>query len=166
MRIIIDGYNLLHKFVSLFPLSNGDSRDLLINDLVRYKRKKGGDITLVFDGGDRGGVAGSIYKDKGINVVFTNGGRSADEEIVEMVSLKGGGVIVVSSDRAVRERVEGFGAVCVSSEVFAQKLSENAMLEVKGTEDTDAIYIKKPKKGPSKRKNKKERRRDRVLPKL
>ena len=83
-----------------------------------------------------------------------------------MVEGKGEGIIVVTSDRMVKDRVEGFGSVCISSEFFAKKCEETAYRDLKGGGDDFEIYREKPKKGPSRRKSKKDRKRDRVIPKL
>jgi len=166
LRIIIDGYNLIHKCSYGIPAHLEEARDMLIADLVRYKKVKSANITVVFDGRESSNLSTTQYRDKGINIIFTMQGITADEKICEMLKGKGDGIVVVSSDRAIRESVENQGAVCVESEIFAQKVQMASMLDLKGTEDVDEIYREKSKKGPSRKKKKKERKRDKIIPKL
>ena len=100
----------------------------------------------------------------GIKVVFSPIGEKADSVIVRLARRQGSGCVVVSSDREIRNAVEKFGAVAVSSGEFADILS--------GVESADdhTKYVE-PENEPSRRGNprrlsKAEKRRADVLRKL
>ena len=71
MRIIVDGYNLIRQWPELAMLDRADlqsGREALIRELQAYQRAKRHQITVVFDGRERGemsggrsGSAGSVF---------------------------------------------------------------------------------------------------------
>jgi len=102
MKIIIDGYNLLHQYYTGFPPHDAQARDALIESLSKYKRVKRADITVIFDGIEGISQAANSYMERGIKLIFTARGISADDEICKRVKGKAEGVIVISSDRSVK----------------------------------------------------------------
>lgn len=164
MKIIIDGYNLLHAYYTGFSPQDPQAVDSLIESLRKYKRIKAADITVYFDGTYGGKSPSERSTQKGIKIVFTRLGRTADQDICSHVAKNGEGYIVVSSDRSVKEGVEAAGAVCVASDYFAGRLQAALLKEIKGEDEN--IYRDKPSKGPSRRKKKKDRKKDRMIPKL
>lgn len=157
MRILIDGYNLLMQTPDLCSLALEEARDELIGRLAHYKRLKGHHITVVFDGRGSGRLSPSGGRQRGIEVVFT-AREDADTWIKRRVS--GEGMVVVSSDRGIRDHVEGMGAVAVTSTEFLRRMEAAFLEEFKGEGEAD------PLEQPSRRLPKKQRRRLRVLAKL
>jgi hypothetical protein len=96
--MIVDGYNLSHQWTP--PLS----RDDLNHRLARLRRLATAPVRLVvvYDSGLSGGGQ-SGFGPGGIDIRFTDEGAIADEEIVELATVTEGNVVVVSSDREVRE---------------------------------------------------------------
>jgi predicted RNA-binding protein with PIN domain len=89
--LIVDGYNFIFRFFESEGLSNeGLSylREKLIEDLVWYKSQKDCDVTVVFDArkGDKAVIGTQIVD--GIKVMFSRRGRSADDVIEGLISMK------------------------------------------------------------------------------
>ena len=166
LRLIIDGYNLIRTT----DLASAESRDgleagraALLDELAAYRRLKRHDMTVVFDGA--GPLRPSQSKEKGIRVVFTPAGMSADEHIVRLIEEGGDQALVVTSDQGLARRVEAAGAECVSSPQFRQSLLLAAVSDLKGGDETEERPAK-PAKGPARRLSKRQRRRQRKMSKL
>ncbi|HEY5578375.1 MAG TPA: hypothetical protein VIL12_01660, partial [Acidimicrobiia bacterium] len=74
---------------------------------------------------DRGLPQGAPGSEGGIEVRFTVAGVLADEEILNLVSRLEGQMVVVSSDRVVREGAEELGALGLWSEALAGWISRS-----------------------------------------
>ena len=164
LHIIIDGYNLIRQTAELSHLDRRDlqeGREALLQMLAAYKKIKGHQITVVFDGTD----AYSVYRQRdqahGIKVLFSRQGETADTVIKRMAAREREGALVVSSDRDVGRYVQSQKAAAVSSPEFMDKLMMAAWSEEKGIHPDDEMAGWEPttrKKGPSRRLSKKERR--------
>lgn len=125
MILIIDGYNVLKQVRPSKKISD-DERALFIRALDIYGRKKRLDIIVAFDGGPYGS---SAREREGDVLVFYSGARqSADALIIEQVAkFKGQDVLVVSSDRSVRQQALALGVKSISAldfyEIFDQRVS-------------------------------------------
>ncbi len=112
--IIIDGYNLTgtgHRNLE-------KARETLCESLMAYRRAKGHDITLVFDGHKGGPGRGSREVRGGIAVLYTGQGESADDAIKRIITRERREWIVISSDRAIEQYAWSHDAVPVSSARF------------------------------------------------
>ena len=167
-HIIIDGYNLIRQSPSLAGIDARDlqkGREALIDCLASYKRIKGYVITVVFDGWKSDNLSESREKAKGINVVYSRSGETADEVIKRMASsLKEGG-IVITADNEITSFAKRQGAAVIEPRVFEERMQMAAISELKGGEE-DYEYTKKDKKGPSKKLPKAERKSMEKLKKL
>ncbi len=120
--VLVDGYNAQFH-IDRSDFTSGAARSNLVAALLRM-RKAGAvkhRIVVVFDStlpGDR--VARSAVG--GVEVRFTEQDVIADEEIVAMVEHLDR-VVVISSDREVREGSEDGGAVVLWSEALAEWLN-------------------------------------------
>src|SRR3990167_10170312 len=84
LKIIIDGYNLLmtsDRFRRDFIDSFEETRNRFIENLYNYKKLKGHDITVVFDGWKSGYMTERREVTKGIKIVYSRRGEKADEVI-------------------------------------------------------------------------------------
>jgi len=163
VKIIVDGYNLIRCSPSLREreregLEGG--REALLEELARYRRLKGHEITVVFDGMGNPHLGTRSYRRKGIRVVFTGSGR-ADDWIKGEVG-RGRKVVVVTSDREIREHVERVGSIAIGSGEFEEIMMRTFLREVKGEEEEE----RPEKRGPARRLPKRERERERILAKL
>ena len=114
MDLIIDGYNLLALDRRL-DRGLEQSRNLLIDHLVRYRQLKMLNLTVVFDGWHSGSANETHRAQDGIRIVFSRLGEKADAVIIRLAREKNSNAVVVSSDREIRSAVERFGAVAPRS---------------------------------------------------
>lgn len=166
MRLLIDGYNLLHNAPELFPAQDrGRGRDALLLALKLYRDKKAHQLTVVFDGGEEPEPRrGSLH---GVPVVFAGGKQSADQVIVEMLSGgKGAGVTVITDDRELAGLCRQQGAQVIESRVFAARLMETAQGWAPLDDEDEGWNFSTKKKGPSHRSPKARRRREQTLGKI
>ena len=127
MAFIVDGMNVIGTRPDGWWRDRGAARGRLVQELVRL----GGDtaeLTVVFDGHGSDGEVDRA-SDSGVKVVFAPGGpNAADDVIVAMVSrwADPDEVTVVTSDRALVERVRGLGAKVESAKSFRSRLDSSS----------------------------------------
>lgn len=121
-RVIIDGYNLAHKMgKALSPQTLGLIREELEEKLRRYAAKHKTEIALVYDGR---GVLGSSEKQGGLSIIFTSSGESADAHIKSLIDkVPTRNLLIVSSDRSIRDYARLSGVASISSQEFLSMLS-------------------------------------------
>jgi predicted RNA-binding protein with PIN domain len=170
LKIIIDGYNLLmtsDRFRRDFINSSEEAREKFLKNLYEYKRLKGHDLTVVFDGWKGGYPVEKREVVKGIKVIYSKIGERADEVIKRMVQ-NGEGSTVVTSDREVAGFASRHGAVVISSGEFEESLmlAEISMFKGETEEDDFERDITTKKKGNPRRLPKGERKKLQRLKKL
>jgi predicted RNA-binding protein with PIN domain len=109
--VLVDGYNV-SKHERGFPSrSLEDQRTLLLDLCRRLARRWGAEITVVFDGANVAPMPTRLPLGP-IGMVFTDAGRTADDEIVARVNAAPANrpVVVVTSDNELRERSAALGA--------------------------------------------------------
>ena len=168
MHLIIDGYNLLHI---ILPLSQGASEDLqrnrdqLIDQLASYRQRKPCEITIVFDGWRGGWVTEKKERKKGIDLIFSKLGETADEVIKRLLKERGCGAVVVTSDRDISRYAQRMSAAVIPSNQFGERIGHSA-LRNEGKDSLEEEETESFKKGPSRRLSKKEKRLRAALKKL
>lgn len=171
VHIIIDGYNLIRRSARLSALDRQDleaGREALVDMLAAYKKFKAHRITVVFDGTDAAAFSPRRDRHRGIAILFSRNGQSADEVIISMARNEGAKAVVVSSDRQIAQAAAAAGAATVGAADFENRLAMAAMADGIDT-DRDAYEGWKPttrKKGPSRRLSKRQRRNRTKLRKL
>jgi len=163
IHIIIDGYNLIRQSNQLSTLDLQDiqlGREALVDMLAAYKKIKAHRITVVFDGTRSPLLSLQRDRQKGITIVFSHAGESADAVIKRMARREGAKALVVSSDLDIVRSVDAQGAATISAADFENKLTLSYYTG--GLEsDRDAYTGWTPttqKKGPSRRLSKKQRK--------
>jgi predicted RNA-binding protein with PIN domain len=145
-------------------------RETLIDHLASYKRVRGHEISVVFDGWRSGGLTEYQQWQKGILVIYSKRDEKADEVIKRMARRFGQGAVVVTSDREVAHFSETVGATTVSSEEFEGRMGMALVVEENGMEPEEADWEVRgkgtKKKGPAKRPSKSRRRAIKRLTKL
>jgi predicted RNA-binding protein with PIN domain len=161
--IIIDGYNLIgiqHK-----DLEN--QRNKLIESLIEYHKKKGHDITVVFDGWKTGGARENQSVIGGIKVIYSRMGEKADSVIKRIISSERRGWIVVTSDRDIAARAWASGSVPISSEDFMNAIAKiQTERENMYEEEYVEEYVQTSRKGSPRMLSKKEKAIRNILHKL
>jgi len=162
MDLIIDGYNLLALDKRL-DRGLEQSRNGLINNLVRYRQAKRLNLTVVFDGWRSGSANETRLAQDGIIVVYSRLGDKADAVVIRLAREKNSGAVVVSSDREIRNAVERFGAVAIHAREFSEILQD---LDFAGDADGVDEWQGQPSEHGASRFSKAERKRQDKLRKL
>lgn len=140
LHLIIDGYNLIRQAPDLSRLDARDiqeGRSALLAYLASYRKTKKHKITVVFDGW-KGSNSYQESRDivKGINVVFSPMGVTADEVIKRLARQHREQSLVVSSDREIINYAEAQHATTISSLKFLTKLERALYAVQKGGDST------------------------------
>ena len=133
VRILVDGYSLLHGWPELAPgkpRHSAAARDELIYILTRYNDAIGTPITIFFDGG--GALPGTPKPESAghVEVLFSRAGQTADE-MIERAAHRFqpyGEVLAVTDDNTERDVVIGLGGQAASCLSFIREI-EQALTE-------------------------------------
>jgi len=133
VRILVDGYSLLHNWPELAPRKprhSAAARDELVHILTRYHDATGTPITIFFDGsGSLPGVPKN-ESSRHVEVLFSRAGQTADD-MIERATHRFqpyGEVLVVTDDNAERDTVIGLGGQASSCASFIATV-ESALAE-------------------------------------
>ncbi len=162
IHIIIDGYNLIRQSSELGMLDRQDiqqGREAVIDMLAAYKRIESHRITVVFDGTNAPLYSQQRDRHKGIAIIFSRSGETADAVIKKMAGREKQKALVVSSDREIARSAASAGAATMNADDFESKLAMSIYMG--GAEnDRDENEGWKPttkKKGPRRRLPKQQR---------
>ncbi|HEV2320016.1 MAG TPA: NYN domain-containing protein [Verrucomicrobiae bacterium] len=134
VRILVDGYSLLHNWPELAPGQSRHSeraREELIRILTQYHDATGEPITIVFDGSGAPASAPKSEGSRDVEVLFSRAGQTADE-IIERAAHRFqdyGQILVVTDDFAERDTVGGLGGMVSSCANFINSI-EKALTEL------------------------------------
>jgi predicted RNA-binding protein with PIN domain len=171
IHIIIDGYNLIRQSTTLSKLDQEDimlGRDALVDMLAAYRKIKPHRITVVFDGHHSPAFSQHRDQKKGIAIRFSRRGESADDLIKRMAIKEREKALVVSSDLEVANSATAHGAATISAPLFESKIGMALQLDGLEIEADDRAgwTPTTKKKGPSRRRSKKQRRNRMKIKKL
>jgi predicted RNA-binding protein with PIN domain len=128
VRILVDGFSLLHSWSQLAPgkpRHSAVAREELIHRLTQYHDACGTPITIVFDGAKTGRDPDETASTAGVEILYSRAGQTADQ-IIERTAFRlksYGEVLVVTDDQAERETVQSFGASSSSCANFVQTVN-------------------------------------------
>ena len=134
VRILVDGYSLLHAWEALAPgkpRHSAAARDELIARLTHYHDACGTPITVVFDGAGSTPGFSPFPSTPEVEIVYSRSGQSADQ-LIERVAhrlAEYGEVLVVTDDFAERDTIVSAGGMFSSCVMFIQTI-ENALAEL------------------------------------
>jgi predicted RNA-binding protein with PIN domain len=115
VRILVDGYSLLHDWPELAPgraRHSAAARDALVEKLTHYHDATGTPLSIFFDGSMPRGTGPKTHSSPEVEVLFSTRGQTADD-LIERAAHRFqdyGEVLVVTDDIAERETVIAFGA--------------------------------------------------------
>ncbi|HTZ18793.1 MAG TPA: NYN domain-containing protein, partial [Dissulfurispiraceae bacterium] len=92
------------------------ARDVLIHDIVGYRKIVDHDITVVFDGYKNGMATQTVSYTGGVKVVYSRLGERADDVIKKTVLQHRLEWIVVTADRDIADHAWAAGSVPVPPE--------------------------------------------------
>jgi uncharacterized protein len=133
VRILIDGYSLLHSWPELAPGKprySQTAREELLHQLTLYRDAVGTPITVVFDGANADIKLSSVESTPELEILFSRAGQTADQ-IIERAAHRlsaYGEVLVVTDDHAERDTVFSVGGMSASCLSFIQMI-ESALAE-------------------------------------
>ena len=123
--ILVDGYSVLHAWKRFATrktraLSLHQRREALVKLLRQFADHRGWRVTVVFDGYAAKHKPEGEEPSHGVEVVFSERGKTADDVIERMVAEDGRKtqIEVVTSDNVERRTVEAMGAHSTSAEFF------------------------------------------------
>jgi predicted RNA-binding protein with PIN domain len=122
-HLVVDGYNVTKRGYGELDLEQQRSR--LVKGLSGIAAQTGAEVTVAFDGAER--VPGLPGPPRGVRVLFSRKGQSADELIRALVRAEPDGrpVVVVSSDREVAEGVRRAGAYPLPADALLRRLARS-----------------------------------------
>jgi predicted RNA-binding protein with PIN domain len=122
---LVDGYSVLHAWPRFTTrearqLSLQQQREALVVLLRQYADHSHRRVTVVFDGYAAKHKPEVAEPTHGVEVLFSDKGRTADDLIERLVgqSEQRATILVVTSDNMERRTVESLGAQSMSAEVF------------------------------------------------
>ncbi|TAL24183.1 MAG: hypothetical protein EPN94_07850 [Nitrospirae bacterium] len=160
--IIIDGYNLMgihHKDLEA-------ERQRLVEKLAEYRKIKGHEITVVFDGWKSGSGEENQSVAGGVRIIYSRLGEKADSVIKRIISSGKRQWILISSDREITDHAWRCGSVAVSSEEFQNVLERSGRVDSGDFELLEEEEYESEKKGSSRKLSKKEKAKRRAMNKL
>ena len=98
VRILVDGYSLLHGWPELAegsPRHSEAARDALVEMLTQYQDACGTPVTIFFDGRGARRTKPKNNSGKSVEVLFSNAGQTADD-LIERAAVSGFGGSVAS----------------------------------------------------------------------
>ena len=144
VRILVDGYSLLHGWPELAPgrpRHSAAAREELVHRLRLYRDAVGTPITIVFDGTGADGRKVNVESTPELEILYSRAGQTADD-IIERVTHRMsayGEVLAVTDDNAERDTVIALGGMASSCLNFIQTV-ENALAEL---QDDLKVYNRK-----------------------
>ncbi|WP_369268083.1 NYN domain-containing protein, partial [Streptomyces harbinensis] len=121
-HLVVDGYNVTKSGYPRLPLEK--QRDRLLRGLAVLAAQTGAEMTCVFDGAELAAPV-LLTPPRGVRVLFSNPGQTADELIRRLVRAEPPGrpVVVVSSDREVADGIARAGARPASAALLLKRLA-------------------------------------------
>ena len=134
VRILVDGYSLLHNWPELAPgkpRHSAAARDELVHRLTLYRDAIGTPITVVFDGANADIRLSTVESTPEMEILYSRPGQTADDLIERAAHRLSsyGEVLVVTDDFAERDTVIALGGIASSCLNFIQTV-ESALAEL------------------------------------
>ena len=134
VRILVDGYSLLHNWPELArgrARHSAAARDELIARLTLYQDASGIPVTIVFDGAGVSTGRPPATASTQVEVLYSRKGQTADQMIERAVYRFGpyGEVMAVTDDHAERDTVSSLGGSASSCWNFILTV-ENTLAEL------------------------------------
>ncbi len=122
VHLIIDGYNVTKTGYGELPLA--DQRSRLVSGLGVLHAQTKAEVTVVFDGAELEAPV-AVQAPRGVRVLFSAPGQTADDVIGQLVAAEPSGraVVVISSDQEVCDSARRADARPAPSSLLLRRLS-------------------------------------------
>ena len=123
VRILVDGYSLLHNWPELArgkPRHSAAAREELVRILTQYQDASGTPVTIFFDGSGAPPNVPKKESTRTVEVLFSKAGQTADD-MIERAAHRFqpyGEVLAVTDDNAERDTVIALGGSASSCSNF------------------------------------------------
>lgn len=129
LRILVDGYSLLHAWPELAEgraRHSAAAREALIQELTHYHDATGTAVTIFFDGAGAPAGTPQTHSTRQVEVLYSRAGQTADQMIERAAYRLSqlGEVMVITNDFAERDTVNSFGGMAQSCENFLRMMGE------------------------------------------
>jgi uncharacterized protein len=129
--LIVDGHSIIFSWPELLALHQRNTaiaRDSLVKTLTAYQDVSGTQVVVVFDG--KGAMVNKIEEPGGIQIFYSNSGRTADEIVERLVAkyAKKFSITVATADLLEQQTVTSFGAEPIGSEGL-RRMIQDAQVE-------------------------------------
>jgi len=127
----IDGYNVVHHCRRLKALAKSDfeaARETLIDRVARFCTDAGKAAKIIFDGrGRRPDLVSPFLSGPRLEVIYSPARQTADALIEREVYEAGdrSSIVVVTSDRGIRDLCAGLGAITMHPDHFLRAIEES-----------------------------------------
>jgi predicted RNA-binding protein with PIN domain len=134
VRILVDGYSLLHNWPGLAPgraRHSAAARDELIRRLTLYQDATGTPVTIFFDGSGPPSGKPNAVDSTAVEVLYSRQGQTADQ-MIERATHRFrhyGEILAVTDDQAERDTVISLGGSATSCWNFILTV-QNALAEL------------------------------------
>lgn len=125
--LIVDGHSIIFAWPELLALqrrSGAAAREDLIKILTEYQDLSGVNVVVVFDG--KGERINEVTEPGGIQIFYSNAGRTADEIVERLVAKYGHKhvITVATADLLEQQTVISFGGQSVGSEGLRRRIED------------------------------------------
>jgi uncharacterized protein len=125
--LIVDGHSIIFAWPELLALqrrSGAAAREDLIKILTEYQDLSGVNVVVVFDG--KGERINEVTEPGGIQIFYSNAGRTADEIVERLVAKYGHkhAITVATADLLEQQTVISFGGQSVGSEGLRRRIED------------------------------------------
>ena len=125
--LIVDGHSIIFAWPELLVLQRrggAAAREDLIKILTEYQDLSGVNVVVVFDG--KGERTNEVTEPGGIQIFYSNAGRTADEIVERLVAKYGHKhtITVATADLLEQQTVISVGAQCIGSEGLRRRIED------------------------------------------
>ena len=125
--LIVDGHSIIFSWPELLALHQRNTaiaRDSLVKTLTAYQDVSGTNVVVVFDG--KGAMVNKIEEPGGIQIFYSNAGRTADEIVERLVAKYANkfSITVATADLLEQQTVTSFGAQPIGSEGLRRMIQD------------------------------------------
>ena len=125
--LIVDGHSIIFSWPELLALHQRNTaiaRDSLVKTLTAYQDVSGTNVVVVFDG--KGAMVNKIEEPGGIQIFYSNAGRTADEIVERLVAkyVNKFSITVATADLLEQQTVTSFGAQPIGSEGLRRMIQD------------------------------------------
>jgi predicted RNA-binding protein with PIN domain len=153
LRILVDGYSLLHAWPELAegrPRHSAAAHEALIHELTQYHDATGTPVTIFFDGAGAPAGTPQTHSTREVEVLYSRAGQTADD-LIERAAYRLsqlGEVLVITNDFAERDTVNSFGGMAQSCENFLRMIGtahRDMALDLKEHNRRERARFKQPR---------------------